>query len=132
MFLAPAGELVWFGRQTTFPRAGPVCSGLLCTCPATEHRGVDPHIPGGVGNTVAMHRHAADGLRRELCRLGLTFLSHHGTPPVPIVSLFSKCPLLLNHNIPAFKASRMDITLFRYKVTSLMARSSSIKPLTPV
>ena len=96
--LAQAVERCWSGRHTTFPRDGPGLLGLLGAFPAAEPHGVEPHMPCGFGNTVALHRHEADGLTRERCRRGVAFLDHHWTPPLPIFSLFSKCPFLLNHN----------------------------------
>jgi hypothetical protein len=86
----PAGR----GRWGTFwavyfsPNGG-AAHAILNTLTLPKHR---------FGNTVAMPRYQADGLTRELCGIGLAFLSYHWAPPGAILSLLSKCPFLLNHN----------------------------------
>ena len=66
--------------------------------PALEHSGIEAQIPGGFPHTVAVFGDQADRLALELRRLRLAFLGHHGTPPGLIVSLFPRCPFLLDHN----------------------------------
>src|SRR5918994_4477148 len=98
MFLPPAVELRLSGRQTTCPGAGPVRSCLMVACPAPTHRGIEPSMACRFGNPIALCHHEAHGFTLQCCGIGLALLCHHGTPPVPILSRFSKCPFLVNHN----------------------------------
>jgi hypothetical protein len=66
--------------------------------PAREHLGIEAQIPGGFPHTVAVVGDQADRLALERRRLRLAFLCQHGTPPGSVVSLFPRCPFLLDHN----------------------------------
>jgi hypothetical protein len=64
----------------------------------SEHIRVEPLMPSGLGNSVTMLSHEPYSLSFECRCIRSTLLCPHRTPPWPIVSLFSRCPSLLDHN----------------------------------
>jgi hypothetical protein len=59
--------------------------------PATRQTGIDPQIAGGFGHAAALLGHETSRFSRSP-RSSASLLSHCGTPPLPILSPFSRCP----------------------------------------
>src|SRR5215475_11522258 len=66
--------------------------------PPTQHVHIEAEIPGGFGDPITLFSAQPHCFMFELCCISLPLLCHHGTPPEIIISLFSRCPFLLNHN----------------------------------
>src|SRR4030095_17128957 len=66
--------------------------------PPTQHVHIEAEIPGGFVDPITLFSAQPHCFMFELCCISLPLLCHHGTPPEIIISLFSRCPFLLNHN----------------------------------
>src|SRR5687767_7495990 len=66
--------------------------------PTSEHIDIDVQSSRRLTHAVSLLGDQVDGGALALSRIIFAFLSHHSTPPVFRISLFSRCPYTLDHN----------------------------------